>query len=85
MPMTHTFREKMEYLVKTTGHAETEIVAEAIEKGLSELYRERVADSYLAGKLDRKQAVTELGEEAVEDLDYASRAIEKDVQWGLHG
>ncbi len=75
----------MEYLVRTTDHAEVAIVAEAVEKGLSELYREQVADAYLAGKLDRNQAVIELGEETVEDLDYARIAIEKDVKWGLHG
>ena len=69
MPIQHTFQEKMEYLVRTTGHAEVAIVAEAVEKGLSELYREQVADASLAGKLDRNQAVIELGEETIEDLD----------------
>ena len=63
MPMTHNFLEKMGYLVRTTGHAEVEIVAEALEKGLSELYREQVADSYLAGVLNRGQAILELGED----------------------
>lgn len=85
MPLQHTFQEKIEYLVRTTGHAEVAIVAEAVEKGLSELYREQVADTYLARKLDRDQAVIELGEATVEDLDYARNAIEKDVKWGLHG
>lgn len=85
MSATHTFLKKIEYLVKTTGHAETQIVAEAADKGLFELYREQIADSYLAGKLNRKQTVTELGEETIEGLDYAPRSIEKDVKWGLHG
>ena len=85
MPITHNFLEKMGYLVRTTGHAEVEIVAEALEKGLSELYREQVADSYLAGVLNRGQAILELGEDAVEEMDYARHAVEKDVRWGLHG
>lgn len=85
MPGNHTFREKMDYLVRTTGQDEATIVAEAVTKGLSELYHEQITDLYIAGKLSREEAVTELGEETVEDLDYARRAIEKDVKWGLHG
>ena len=80
-----TLREKLDYLVRVTGCAEADIVAEAVEEGLTELYRKQVADAYLAGELDRVQAVAALGEEIVEDLDYARHAIEQDVKWGLSG
>ena len=83
MPTTRTIREKLDYLVQATGRSESQIVAEAVEEGLDELYRKQVADAYLAGKLDRKRAIAQLGEEAVEDLDYARRAVEKDVAWGI--
>jgi hypothetical protein len=83
--MTQTIRGKLDYLVRATGRAEAEIVAEAIEEGLTELYRKQIADAYLAGELDREQAIAELGEETVEDLDYARRAVEQDVRWGLKG
>lgn len=53
--MTHTSWEKMEYLVKTTGHDEARIVAEAMEKGFSELYRERISDADPAEKLNRNR------------------------------
>jgi len=78
-----TIRDKLDYLARSTGRAEAEIVAEAIEEGLTELYRKQIANAYIAGELDRAQAIAELGEEAVEDLDYARSAVEKDVQWGL--
>lgn len=83
--MLHTMRDKLDYLARMTGRTEAEIVAEAIEKGLTELYRRQIADTYLSGELDREQAIAGLGEEAVEDLDYAQHAIEKDVRWGLRG
>jgi predicted transcriptional regulator len=83
MPLT--MRDKLEYLARATGRSEPEIVAEAIEEGLTELYRKQIADAYLAGELDREQAIAELGEETVEDLDYARRAVEQDIQWGLKG
>jgi predicted transcriptional regulator len=85
MPAAQTLREKLDYLVRATGRGEAEIVAEAVEEGLTELYRKQITDAYLAGGLDRAQAVAELGEETVEDLDYARRSIEKDVKWGLKG
>jgi len=76
-------RDKLDYLARATGRAEVEIVAQAIEEGLTKLYRRQIADAYLAGELTREQAIAELGEETVEDLDYARRAVERDVQWGL--
>lgn len=85
MSTAQTMREKLDYLVQTTGRAEAEIVAEAVSEGLTDLYHKQIADAYLAGDLDRAQAVTELGAEAVEDLDYARRAVEQDVRWGLKG
>ncbi len=83
--MPQTMRDKLEYLTRATGRAEVEIVAEAIEEGLTELFRKQIADAYLAGELNREQALVELGENAVEDLDYARRAVKRDVQWGLKG
>lgn len=83
MLKTQTMREKLDYLVQTTGRAEAEIVAEAVLEGLTELYRRQIADAYIAGKLDRSQAIIELGEDTLEDLDYARRAVEQDVKWGL--
>lgn len=73
MPTDRTLREKLDYLIRTTGRTEADIVAEAIVTGLTELYRKQVADTYRAGKLSRQQAVAELGEEAVQDLDSAVR------------
>ena len=83
--MPQTMRDKLEYLTRATGRGEAEIVAEAIEEGLTELYRKQIADAYLAGELDREQALAELGEEIVENLDYARRAVVQDVQWGVKG
>lgn len=85
MPIAQTLREKLEYLVRATGRREAEIIAEAVEEGITELYRKQIANAYLAGEIDREQAIAELGEDIVENLDYALRAIEQDVRWGLKG
>lgn len=83
MPVTKNMRKKLDYLVRATGRPEAEIVAQAVEEGLFELYRKRLADAYLSGELDRQKAVRELGEDAVEELDYARDAVTADVEWGL--
>ena len=85
IPTAQTLRDKLDYLVRATGRAEADLVAEAVEEGLTELYCKQIADAYLSGEMDRAQAVAVLGEEMVEDLNYARRAIEEDVKWGLHG
>lgn len=83
MPTTQTIRKKLDYLVRTTGQAEADIMGQAVEQGLDELYRKQIADCYLSGQLDRKKAVAELGADAVEELDYARKSIESDIEWGL--
>lgn len=85
MPAAQTLRDKLEYLTQATGRPESAIVAQAVEEGLAELYRKQVAETYLSGHLDRAQAIAELGEDAIEDLDAARRAVEHDVKWGLQG
>jgi len=85
MTATRTLRKKLDYLVRTTGRAEADIMAAAVEEGLEDLYRKQVAEAYLSGKLERRKAVAELGGDAVEDMDYARKALEADARWGLKG
>lgn len=80
-----TFRDTLEYLVHATGRAEGEIVAQAVEHGLTALYRSHVTEAYLAGEVDREQAIIAVGEATVAELDEARRAVEHDVRWGLAG
>ncbi|MEK7398188.1 MAG: hypothetical protein AAB116_14755 [Candidatus Poribacteria bacterium] len=83
MATTHSLRDKLDYLVRATGRTETEIFAEAIEEGLTSIYRKRIVDAYLSGEMDRSQAVMELGDEIIEELDYVLQSVEKDIKWGL--
>ncbi len=85
MPVTKNMRRKLDYLVRATGQAEAEIVAQAVEDGLAVLYRKQVAEAYLSGNLVREKAIHELGRDAVEELDYARKSIDADIEWGLKG
>jgi predicted transcriptional regulator len=83
MAITHSLRDKLDYLVRTTRRTETEIFAEAIEEGLTSIYRKQIIDAYLSDEIERQQAIEELGYEVVEELDYALQSVTKDVKWGL--
>jgi hypothetical protein len=73
--MILSMRDKLDYLTHATGCSETEIIAEAIEEGLSELYRKQIINLYLSGELDKEKAVEALGTETIEELDYARKLI----------
>lgn len=83
MPTAQSIREKLEYLVRATGRAEADIMAQAVQDGIDDIYRKQIAEAYLSNQLDRPDAVAELGADAVDELDFARRAVESDVKWGL--
>ena len=56
MVTTHTLRDKLDYLVRKTRRTETEIFPEAIEEGLTSIYRKQIIDAYLSGEIERQQA-----------------------------
>lgn len=55
MPVTKNMRKKLDYLIRTTGRAEAEIFAQAMDVGLSELYRKQLAEAYLSGQIGREK------------------------------
>ena len=81
---TTTFDE-LEFIVKETGEDEITVLAQAFQEGLKHLYRQKVVDAFIKGKLARAEAVKILGLETVEDLEYQKDAIRKDIQWGVRG
>ena len=83
MPAVRNMRKKLDYLVRATGKAEADIVAEAVDEGLSELYRRQLGEAYLCGTVTRDKAVQELGADAIDELDYARESVTADVKWGL--
>lgn len=62
---------------------ESEVIEQALERGLEDLWRDVVIARYLEGELDRGLAVEEVGPEAVERADAASDAVDEDVAWAF--
>ena len=84
MLKTTTFDE-LEFIIQETGEDEVTVLAQAFREGLKHLYRQKVMDAFVEGKLARTEAVKILGLGTVEDLEYQKDAIRKDIQWGLRG
>lgn len=76
-------RDKLDFLVRKTGRSEAQIVAEALEVGLTELSHKEAMESYLSGSLSRADVVALVGEGIIREWESARRAIERDVRWGL--
>ena len=86
IPMLKTTTlDKLEFIFKETGEVEVTVLVQAFREGLKYLYRQKVMDAFIEGKLIRAEAIRILGLETVEDLEYQKDAIRKDIQWGLRG
>lgn len=73
----------LEQLAKETHQAETEIIAQAIEIGLRQLWRDYVLARYLEGKISREEAIKHVGIEAVEIAEQQKQALLEDIAWAF--
>lgn len=78
-----TLRKKINFLLSMQEEVESNILAKAIEVGITKLYDDAVTEAYLEGKIERSSAIAELGAEKVSELDYALESVKRDVAWGL--
>lgn len=62
---------------------ESDVIQEAVERGVDTLWRDVVISKYLDGAISREEAVAELGEDLVREVETARQAVEDDVAWGL--
>lgn len=83
--MASEVSDRVRTLASERDVAESAIIQEAIEAGLETLWRDYVVSQYLDGEVSRADAVEELGEDVVRDVERARDAVDADVEWGLHG
>jgi len=78
-----TFVEELTFLTQYTNEDETTILTRALDVGLSHLYRQAVEQAFIDEQLSRPRAVEILGQERVEEIEYARQALAEDVARGL--
>jgi len=81
IPQISSFLEK---IVQETQQSEPEIIAQAFQVGLKQLWRELVLGSYLKDEVTREVAIEKAGIDWVELAEHQCQAVLKDIQWGMN-
>ena len=70
-------------LSETTKESEEKILAQALEVGLRQLWREEVLARYLRNEISRDEAVRLVGTNWVELAEDQKKAVLEDIDWAL--
>ncbi|MBU4374567.1 MAG: hypothetical protein KKD69_00325 [Euryarchaeota archaeon] len=83
--MKYELLEELKELAEAKHEDVSDVIAEALEIGVSKLWRERVLSMYLRGEIDRNKAVKLVGLNLVKLAEKQKKAALEDVKWGLYG
>lgn len=75
--------QELIFLTQRTGQDEATILTRALHLGLNLLYRQAAEQAFIDEILPRHEAVAILGQERVEEVEYAKQALAQDVARGL--
>jgi hypothetical protein len=70
-------------LSETTKESEEKILAQALEVGLRQLWREEVLARYLRNEISRDEAIRLVGANWVELAEDQKKAVLEDIDWAL--
>ncbi len=73
--MSAQLQQKLAYLLRETGRDEASLLAEVLQEGIHTLFHKHVRDSYIEGKLSRREALRLLRSSEVEEIEAAWRGI----------
>jgi len=71
--------EHLSFLTAERGQDEATILVEALRAGVEALYRETLTEAYLLGRVSRETVLAELGQEALELIEFQRDALRRDV------
>ncbi len=83
--MKYELLDELKELAEAKHEEVSDVIAKALEIGVSKLWQERILSIYLRGEIDRKEAVKLVGLNLVKLAEKQKKAALEDVKWGLHG
>ncbi len=83
MQSTSSIVEELTFLVQYANEDEATILTRALHLDLNQLYREAVEQAFIDEQLSREKAIATLGQERVEEIEYAKQALAEDVERGF--
>jgi hypothetical protein len=73
----------LEALIRETKKPESEVMAQAFQTGLRQMWRERILGQYLRGQITRDKAIEVAGIDWVELAERQHQAMLEDLAWAM--
>ncbi|MBI4471282.1 MAG: hypothetical protein HY646_01350 [Acidobacteria bacterium] len=83
--MVKALVEQIQEVARWKRRPSAQVIAEALETGVAQLYAQTVLGEFLRGRLTRKEAIKRVGAEPVRQAERQMRAVRDDLGWGRHG
>lgn len=82
--MAADLTERVQEISDARGIPESEILEQALERGVEDLWIELVLSRYLNDKIDREETIELVGRDRVKRTEREVQTVENDVRWGLN-
>lgn len=76
--------ERVQELAEARGIPESEVLEQALERGVEALWVDMVLSRYVNDEIDRDRAIDLVGPDRVKRAERELQAVEDDVRWGLN-
>ncbi len=83
--MVKALVEQIEEVARWKRRPSAQVIAEALETGVAQLYAQTVLGEFVRGRISRKAAVKRVGAEPVRLAERQMRAVREDLHWGRRG
>lgn len=75
----------LEMLSRETDKSESEVMTIAFQKGVQQMWRERILGRYLQKQITRDEAIETVGVDWVELAERQHEAMMEDIAWAMSG
>ncbi|WP_254533435.1 hypothetical protein [Natrinema gelatinilyticum] len=82
--MATDLTERVQEIAEARDIPESEILEQALERGVEALWIDVVLSRYVNDEIDRESAIELVGRDRVKRADRELRAVGEDVRWGLN-
>ncbi|AGB33789.1 hypothetical protein C488_08552 [Natrinema pellirubrum DSM 15624] len=81
--MATDLTERVQEIAEARDVAESEILEQALERGVEDLWIDLVLSRYVNDEIDRETAIDLVGRDRVKRAERELQVVEDDIQWGL--
>ncbi|WP_135306092.1 ribbon-helix-helix protein, CopG family [Haloarcula amylovorans] len=82
--MATDLTERVQELAEARDVPESEILEQALERGVEDLWVDLILSRYVNEELDRETAIELVGRDRVKRAERELSVVEDDVHWGLN-